>query len=106
MAIELTYKEMIDGINNGIFDDVHFKHKTYSHYKSCHLRRMYVKYQLIDKPVFECIELALCDDKSEWSRYYGTFKDRERVFNIKGKGRFTLREIFKDIEILDVKYHE
>lgn len=102
----LTYEEMINGVNNGLFDDVHFSLKSYSHYHSCHLRRKYQYLEIINKKVFECIELRLCEDESEVSYYHGPFKDKEKVFHIKGKGRFTLKEVFKDIEIISIKYTE
>ena len=93
---------MIDGVNQGIFDDVHFFINGYSHYRSCHLRRKYQKYELVESPAFICIELSLCDDGSETSLYYGEFKDKEKVFHIKGKGRFTLKEIYKLVTIISI----
>ena len=93
---------MLDGVNKGKLDDVHFFIDGYNHYRSCHLRRKYQKYDLIEKPVFECIELSLCDDGSEVSYYYGSFKDQEKVFKIKGKGRFTLKEIYKLVRIISI----
>ena len=104
--MEISYKELIDGINNGTLNDVHFKLTTYSHYHSCHLRRKYVYIEILDKWSFDCIELSLCDDGSEVSYYHGTFKDQEKVFHIKGKGNFTLKEVYKDIEIISIEYKE
>ena len=102
----ITYKEMIDGVNNGTIEDVHFSIKGYGHYRSCHLKRVYSEYELSDKRPFEYIELILTDDGSEYSRYYGPFQDKEKVFHIKGKGRFTLKEVFKSVEIISITYHE
>ena len=93
---------MLDGVNKGKLDDVHFFIDGYNHYHSCHLKRKYQKYELIDEPVFECIELSLCDDGSESSFYHGEFLDKEKVFNIKGKGRFTLREIFNLVKFISI----
>lgn len=102
--MELTYKEMVDGINEGILDEVRFSVRGYAHYGNCVLRRVYVNSMGISS--FECIELLLTKDGSERSLYHGPFKDKEKVFNIKGKGRFTLREIYKNVEILEIKRHE
>ena len=101
---KISYKELIDGINNGTLNDVHFKLTTYNHYRSCHLRRKYVYIEILDKWSFDCIELSLCDDGSEVSYYHGTFKDKEKLFHIKGKGSFTLKEVYKDIEIISIEY--
>ena len=102
---KISYKDMIDGINSGLIDDVHFSLTTYNHYRSCHLRRVYYYSEILKKDVFDCIELCLCDDRSEYSKYAGEFEDRERVFKIKGKGSFTLRDVYKHIEIISITYH-
>lgn len=102
--MHIPYEELIEGINNGQIEDAHFCVKSYSHYRSCHLRRKYYYSKILKKEVFDCIELCLCDDLSEYSKYAGEFKDKERVFNIKGKGKFTLKDIYKDVEFISIKY--
>ncbi len=103
---KISYEELIKGINSGEIEEVHFSVTTYSHYRSCYLRRAYIFSPALNKNVFANIELILTEDKSEWSRYAGPFEDKFKVFNIKGKGKFTLKEIYKNVEILSIKYAE
>ncbi len=103
---KIPYEELIKGINNGDIEEVHFSVMTYSHYRSCYLRRAYIFSPSLNKYVFSHIELVLTEDKSEWTKYARDFTDRHSVFVIKGKGKFTLKEIYKNIEILSIKYAE
>ena len=102
--MEYTYEQIVNGINEGTIDEVRFSVTIYSHYKNCVLRRVYLNIGGINS--FECIEMVLTKDGSERSRYHGPFHDRYRLFNIKGRGRFTLREIFKYVEIKEVVPHK
>lgn len=101
---KLDYQELIDGVNNGSIEEVHFSLPTYGHYKSCYLRRAYIFSPILNKKVYSHIELVLTENRKEISKYMGEFKDRERVFNIKGRGRFNLKDIYKEIEILSITY--
>lgn len=102
----LSYEELIEGINNGRIEEVHFSVLNYAHYRSCYLRRAYIYSPILQKKVFSCIELILTEDGKEKSSYAGEFLDRYQLFNIKGKGKFTLKQIYKNIEVLSVKYKE
>ncbi len=101
--MDYTYEEIIKGINEGTLDEVRFAIPSYPHYRDCVLRRVYLEINGIKS--FECIEMRLTKDGSEKSLYYGLFKYKEKLFNIKGKGRFTFKEIFNRIEIKEVIKH-
>ena len=98
----ITYQELIEGINSGEIEECTFSIKGYNHYRDCVLRRVYIVFG--DAKSHDCIELCLTKDRSEISRYYGPFKDNHRVFNIKGKGRFNLKEVWKQVEITNIVY--
>ena len=85
-----SYEEIINGINSGAILEVAFALSNYNHYRHCVLSRK-----------DEYIELRLNND--EVSKYYGEFLDKERVFIFKGKGKFNLKDIFKNIEIIELK---
>ena len=103
---KLPYEELINGINSGDIEEVHFSVTSYAHYRSCYLRRAYIFSPILNKNVFSHIELVLTEDQSEKSIYYGPFKDKYPVFVIKGKGKFILKQIYQDVEILSVKYKD
>ena len=103
---KLPYEQLIEGINNGEIEEVHFSVTNYGHYRSCYLRRVNAYSPTINKYYFSHIELILTEDRSEGSIYAGPFKDKYQVFNIKGKGKFTLKQIYKYVEILSIKYAE
>ena len=106
MDNKLSYEELINGINNGDIDEVHFSVTSYAHYRSCYLKRAYYFSPILNKTVFSHVELILTEDQSEKSIYYGPFGDKYPVFVIKGKGKFNLKQIYKDVEILSVKYKD
>lgn len=85
-----SYEEIISGINDGSILEVTFAVSNYNHYRHCVLSRK-----------DEYIELTLNND--EVSKYYGEFLDKERVFLFKGKGKFNLKEIYNNIEIIELK---
>lgn len=103
---KIPYDELIRGINDGGIEEVHFSISSYPHYRSCYLRRAYIFSPIINKNVFSHIELVLTEDHKEYSKYAGPFLDKYQLFIIKGKGKFTLKEIYKSVEILSIKYAE
>ena len=102
MNMELTYDQLMQGINDGTIEEFVFAIKGYNHYRYCSLHRCYIT--LGDAKNYECIELTLTKDRKENSRYHGRFKDGEKLFRIKGKGCFTLKEMWKHVEIINVTY--
>ena len=106
MMEKLSYDELINGINNGEIEEVHFSLLTYPHYRSCYLKRATFFSPILNKNVFSHIELVLTEDGSECSKYAGRFEDKYPLFVIKGKGKFTLKQVYKNIEILSIKYAE
>ena len=98
--MELSYEELMEGINSGAIDKVRFSVSIYPHYRNCCLERIYRDQDGIHS--FECIHLSLTNDKSEDSFYHGSFLDKYKLFKIKGKGAFSLKEIYRYVEILEV----
>ena len=104
MNMELTYEQLMQGINDGSIEECCFSIKGYNHYHYCSLHHRYLTFGEIKQ--HDCIELTLTKDGSENSLYYGRFKDAEKLFRIKGKGCFTLREMWKHVEIISVTYRK
>ena len=98
----ITYDILIQGINNGDIEECSFSVKGYNHYRYCTIRRVYLEYNGVKS--FEHVELCLTKDRSEICRYYGHYSDGAKAFHIKGKGSFTLKEIWKQVEVTNIVY--
>jgi hypothetical protein len=44
--------------------------------------------------------------RGEECTYFGNFNQEEKLFKIKGKGAFTLKEMWKNIEIKNIERKE
>ncbi|MBQ7761821.1 MAG: hypothetical protein IJ400_07180 [Clostridia bacterium] len=91
-----AYEDFISALARGFFKKVYFSVKGYGHYKNC-----VVTYESV--PVSEMTKygkiITFTLAKGEECVYFGDFNEEEKLFHIKGKGDFTLKQMWKDIEI-------
>ncbi len=98
--MEYSYDDLIEKLNNGEIKGFKFCIKDYGHYKNCELKRT----DFVD-PSHESyfiIEFIRTADMSEYTRFYGKFKDNEKWFNLGKIGNFTLQQVWKRVEIKEV----
>ena len=103
----MKYQEFIDFLNNGKINQINFGLINYAHYKNCTIK---VEKSINIKPnsnekFSQIIIFELTQDKSETITFYGKYNEKEKIFLIKGKGKFTLKEIWKNIEIKEIIYN-
>ena len=101
--IQCSYKEVIDGINNGTIKQVHFCVNNYPHYKNCIITR--TDHKIYNGKLITQIDVSLTNDSSEKISFLDTFKEDVKLFNIGKKGKFTIKQLWSEIAILEIVYH-
>ena len=98
----MEYCEFIDKINSGKIKKFYFSVLNYSHYSDC-----LIEYK-IDHPKnnvsIKIIMVTLTKDETEKVGFYENFDEKYKLFNFKRKGKFTLKQIWKDILIKYIEY--
>ena len=95
-----NYNEIIKNINNHLVSEIDFKVKNYSHYNFC---KIIVKKDLLpNKNIIFLIDVFLTKDESEHICFFNEFNEVYKLFRMGRKGNFTLKQIWKDIEILKI----
>ena len=98
----LGYEDLIRMLDDCTLARLDFSVKGYGHYRNCSLTCEAVPVSEITKHG-KIITFNLAKD--EVVTFYGNFNKEEKLFKIKGKGYFTLKEIWKDIEIKEVIFN-
>ena len=96
----LTYKQFINDLNNSIIAEVHFEVVGYPHYKSCRIFRKYDT--LRNGNIISLIRIELTNDKSELVSFMDEFNESYKLFRIKGRGTFTLQQLWPQIKIIKI----
>ncbi len=94
---KLEYEDFISALQSGKIKKIEFFVKGYGHYKSCS-----ISCEPAITKTGKLITVSLAKD--EFCEFYGDFNEEEKLFHIKGKGCFTLKQIWKDIEIKGISY--
>lgn len=92
----LGYEDLIRMLNDCTISRLDFSVKGYGHYKNCSVTCESVPVSEITK-YGKIITFTLA--RGEECTYFGDFNEEEKLFKIKGKGDFTLKEMWKNIEI-------
>ena len=100
--MENNYKDIIDGLNSGTIAKISFSIKNYPHYRRCAIYR--VIDTLPSKNTVVRIVVNPTEDNSELVSFYKTFKEDYKIFNLGLKGKFTLKQIWNDIDIIDIEF--
>lgn len=100
--IQCSYKEVVEGINNGTIRQVKFFVNNYSHYNNCIITR--TDHKIYNGTSITRIDVTLTSDFSEKISFLDTFKEDIKLFNIRKKGKFTLKQLWSEIVILEIVY--
>ena len=96
----LTYKQFIHDLNNSVISEILFEVIGYSHYKNCRIFRKYDT--LRNGNTISLIRVELTNDKSELVSFMDEFNESYKLFRIKGKGTFTLQQLWPQIKIIKI----
>lgn len=97
----LSYQQFIDEINNGKIVKAVFQVKDYAHYKCCSTERKEHVFSNGNSMVF--IDVKLTKD-SEQVSFYKTFNEKYKLFNMRRKGSFTLKQMWDKIKFISIDY--
>lgn len=97
----LSYQQFIDGINNGQIVKVVFQVKDYAHYKYCSIERIVEVLPNSNSIIYIYVKLAKdCEQRS----FFKTFDEKYKLFDMKRKGTFTLKQMWDRIEVISIDY--
>ncbi len=100
--MKISYEECIKKINNGEIKSVYFKLCGYAHYNKCSIKRIIDI--LPSQNSITRIEFKMTNDNSETVSFLDCIEEDYKVFNMGRKGKFTLKQAWDKIEILDIIY--
>lgn len=101
--MELTYKSVIDALNEYKIQEMHFSVRGYGHYRDC---KVIVQRDKLLNAEFYVIKFILTKDGTENIGFYKQFNENEKIFRLKNQGKFTLKQIWDRICITEIKYFE
>ena len=98
--IQYSYEEVIEKINNGTIKEFSFCVDNYSHYKNCIITR--TEYKIYNGKSITQVDVSLTKDSSEKISFLNEFKEDTKLFNLGKKGKFTLKQLWSKIIILEI----
>ena len=98
-----NYEEIINNLNEGKIESVIFSIKEYAHYKKCIIKRCV---DCVNNKHIVRIEVKLVEDDSETVSFYKYFKEDYKLFNFGRKGTFTLKQVWNNVHIIQINYHD
>ena len=101
-TIKISYEDLILKINHKIIKQVKFSLKGYAHYKCCTL--YWTKQNIINKAEIDRLILCMTQDKTEIFSFFHKYPEEYKLFKIKGRGTFTLRQLWDNVEIKSIEY--
>ena len=102
--ISLSYQQFIDEINNGKIIKTVFQVKDYAHYNNCLIERAT---DIINngKSIvhIDYISVKLTKDSEHYS-FLEEYDEGIKIFDMKRKGKFTLKQMWDRIEFISIDY--
>lgn len=99
---EYDYRRIINDLNNGIVKQIRFCVDNYYHYRDCKIAR--TKHKMNNKIQVHHIDVSLTADSSEKISFLNEFQEDVKLFNMGKKGKFTLKQMWPRITILEIEY--
>lgn len=93
--MELKYNEFIELINQHKISDVTFSVAGYAHYNYC---KITISKEKPKESEFYLIKIVLTKDLSEMVSFYNVFDENYKLFDLKRKGKYTLKQIWDRIQ--------
>lgn len=97
-----NYRDVINGLNNGTISKICFSIKNYPHYRQCTIFRV-VDTLPSEKNIVRIVVNPTIDN-SELVSFYKVFKEDYKMFDLGTRGKFTLKQLWDDIEIINIEY--
>ena len=98
----MEYQEFIDGINNGTIQKVRFSVKGYAHYRNC-IMETKISRNPSGVYVGKIIWFTLTPDGAEKKGFLNDIDEKAKMFYIKNKGSFTLKQMWNHIVINSIE---
>lgn len=98
----MSYQDFIEGINNGTIQKATFSVTNYAHYRNCTIYSKILT-SLSGAYVGRIIWICLTSDNSEKKGFLDCFNEKEKLFYIKNKGSFTLKQMWPHITITSIE---
>ncbi|MBQ1230500.1 MAG: hypothetical protein IIX80_05630 [Clostridia bacterium] len=98
----MEYQEFIDGINNGAIQKASFSVADYAHYRNCKIESK-ISTNPTGTHAFRVIWVSLTQDGSEKKGFLQDFDENAKLFYIKNKGSFTLKQMWSRITIHSIE---
>lgn len=95
-----SYGELINDLNSGAITGFYFCVNGYAHYKKCSIFRK--DDRIPNGKTLTRIEVNLTADRTEMYSFFKIFQDDFKLFNMGRKGKFTLKQLWDHITILEV----
>lgn len=94
---QLTYRQFIDGLNEGRIIKAVFQVENYNHYRYCTIERKkgYSDFYF---------DLFLTKDRSEHMIFCTKFGENHRIFDFGRKGKYTLEYLWDRIKFIEIVY--
>ena len=97
MEHTISYQSLIEKLNAFEIKSVEFSIPEYAHYRNC---RISTQIDVLENGnTIPMIVVKLTNDGSEDVSFYKTFKEDYKMFRMKGKGSFTLKQMWPKIAI-------
>lgn len=100
----LSYEHFIEEINSGKILKAVFQINNYAHYNNCLIER---ETDIINngKSTVHIVHIAVKLTKdSEHYFFLEEFDEKIKIFNMKRKGKFTLKQMWDRIEFISIDY--
>lgn len=98
----MEYEVFIKQLNDLQIKEMTFNVNNYKHYNNCQL---IVEKTNNDKYSLAIFYFKLTKDKCEQVEFYKKYDENAKIFTYKNKGKFSLKEIWKHIEIINIIYY-
>ncbi len=95
-----SYEELISSVNSGTIYGFYFCVNGYAHYKKCSIFR--INDRIANGKTITRIEVNLVEDGSEMYSFLKTFQEDSKIFNMGRRGKFTLKQLWSNITVLEV----
>lgn len=96
----MTYNEFIGKLNLKEITRFRFRIKGYPHYDNCEI--FYRTDKISEGRFIEIIVCKLTLDYSETVSFYKQFDESYKLFDMGRKGKFTLKQVWNLIEVIEV----
>ena len=98
----MEYQEFVDGINKGTIQKVSFSVQGYAHYRNCVIEsKCMINSNGVN--IGKIISVHLTPDGSERKGFLDDIDEKTKLFHIKGKGTFTLKQMWDRITINSIE---